>query len=73
MFPIAIPRQAACSCCTATRAPLLRRRLGLGTLNAAVAYTAAKFKLEEHNMNGLIYLVGLIVVVLAILSFFGLR
>ena len=27
----------------------------------------------EENMNGLIYLVGLIVVILAILSFFGLR
>jgi hypothetical protein len=27
----------------------------------------------EARMNGLIYLVGLIVVVLAILSFFGLR
>ncbi|BAM91430.1 hypothetical protein S58_54520 [Bradyrhizobium oligotrophicum S58] len=30
-------------------------------------------KLEETNMDGLIYLVGLIVVVMAILSFFGLR
>jgi predicted membrane channel-forming protein YqfA (hemolysin III family) len=27
----------------------------------------------EETMNGLIYLVGLIVVILAILSFFGLR
>jgi hypothetical protein len=27
----------------------------------------------EDNMHGIIYLVGLIVVVLAILSFFGLR
>jgi hypothetical protein len=27
----------------------------------------------EENMHGIIYLVGLIVVVLAILSFFGLR
>jgi hypothetical protein len=27
----------------------------------------------EENMNGLIYLIGLIVVVLFILSFFGLR
>jgi hypothetical protein len=27
----------------------------------------------EENMHGLIYLVGLIVVILAILSFFGLR
>jgi len=28
---------------------------------------------EEDTMDGLIYLVGLIVVILAILSFFGLR
>jgi hypothetical protein len=29
--------------------------------------------LQEEAMNGLIYLIGLIVVILAILSFFGLR
>ena len=28
---------------------------------------------QERRMNGLIYLIGLIVVILAILSFFGLR
>ena len=28
---------------------------------------------EEALMNGLIYLVGLVVVILAVLSFFGLR
>jgi hypothetical protein len=28
---------------------------------------------QEIKMNGLIYLVGLVVVILAILSFFGLR
>jgi len=28
---------------------------------------------QEANMNGLIYLIGLIVVIMAILSFFGLR
>ena len=27
----------------------------------------------EHSMNGIIYLIGLIVVIMAILSFFGLR
>jgi hypothetical protein len=32
----------------------------------------ARFK-QEWDMNQLIYLVGLIVVILAILSFFGLR
>jgi hypothetical protein len=30
-------------------------------------------QVEEDTMNGLIYLVGLIVVILAVLSFFGLR
>ena len=29
--------------------------------------------MEEKPMNGLIYLIGLIVVIMAILSFFGLR
>ena len=29
--------------------------------------------MEEEAMHGLIYLVGLIVVILAVLSFFGLR
>jgi len=29
--------------------------------------------MEEDTMDGLIYLVGLIVIILAILSFFGLR
>jgi hypothetical protein len=29
--------------------------------------------MEERAMNGLIYLVGLVVVILAVLSFFGLR
>jgi hypothetical protein len=28
---------------------------------------------RERSMNGLIYLVGLVVVILAVLSFFGLR
>jgi hypothetical protein len=29
--------------------------------------------MEEETMDGLIYLVGLIVIILAVLSFFGLR
>jgi hypothetical protein len=29
--------------------------------------------MEEETMNGIIYLVGLVVIVLFILSFFGLR
>jgi hypothetical protein len=34
---------------------------------------SAVCQLRGRSMNGLIYLVGLIVVILAILSFFGLR
>jgi len=57
-----------------SRSPLLFRRDSVrGTLNAAVALYGCEFKLEETNMDGLIYLVGLIVVIMAILSFFGLR
>jgi hypothetical protein len=34
---------------------------------------SARSKLQEDDMHELIYLVGLIVVIMAILSFFGLR
>jgi hypothetical protein len=42
-----------------------------GTLVAACDYKAQQDM--EDSMNGLIYLVGLVVVILAVLSFFGLR
>lgn len=42
----------------------------LGTLMATYDYRSANM---EDSMNGLIYLVGLVVVILAVLSFFGLR
>jgi len=32
-----------------------------------------RIQFKEVDMNGLIYLIGLIVVIMAILSFFGLR
>jgi hypothetical protein len=41
-------------------------------LNAPIRWRAGD-KLEGDPMNGLIYLIGLIVVIMAILSFFGLR
>jgi len=41
-----------------------------GLSRHALIYTECK---REVPMNGVIYLVGLVVVVLAILSFFGLR
>jgi len=41
-----------------------------GLSRRALIYTECK---REVPMNGVIYLVGLVVVVLAILSFFGLR
>jgi hypothetical protein len=43
-----------------------------GTILSKVAYLHAN-KLGRYTMGGLIYLVGLVVVVMAILSFFGLR
>jgi hypothetical protein len=40
--------------------------------SSSSAITAGLF-LEDGTMDGLIYLIGLIVVIMAILSFFGLR
>jgi hypothetical protein len=42
-----------------------------GTIRAMPAYQPSP--MEEETMNGLIYLIGLIVVIMAILSIFGLR
>ncbi|MGJ4929263.1 hypothetical protein ACQR1I_24850 [Bradyrhizobium sp. HKCCYLS2038] len=42
-------------------------------MRVVLAYTATRLEPEEDIMDGLIYLIGLIVVVMAILSFFGLR
>jgi hypothetical protein len=44
-----------------------------GTLPVAANCELAWGGHKEELMNGLIYLVGLIVVILAVLSFFGLR
>jgi hypothetical protein len=50
-----------------------RRRAGKsGTLMSRCDYQVRR-DTEEGSMNGLIYLVGLVVVILAVLSFFGLR
>jgi hypothetical protein len=51
-------------------APTLRRR---GTLKPLPALSRNNPALEASIMDGIIYLVGLIVIVMAILSFFGLR
>jgi hypothetical protein len=47
-------------------------RIPLGTFVSRSAYRATG-RMEEDTMDGLIYLVGLIVVIMAILSLFGLR
>jgi hypothetical protein len=57
----------------AASARSLLRHHSIGTLRAVAAYTAAHMILEEDTMNGLIYIIGLIVVIAAVLSFFGLR
>jgi hypothetical protein len=49
-----------------------RGTAGAGTFAFGCDYLVAG-TLEEGVMNGLIYLVGLIVVIMAILSLFGLR
>jgi hypothetical protein len=56
------------------RQPPRRSRSGtsLQSLQSGVSHESAA-KLEEETMNGLIYLIGLIVVILFILSFLGLR
>jgi hypothetical protein len=54
-------------------------RIPLGTFVSHSAYRAtgrmerATGRMEEDTMDGLIYLIGLIVVIMAILSLFGLR
>jgi len=60
---------ASPSCC----APSVRRGTAdIRNLRIRVGLSAHKHQ-EEGDMNGLIYLVGLIVVIMAILSLFGLR
>jgi predicted membrane channel-forming protein YqfA (hemolysin III family) len=46
---------------------------GLGTFVHSRRLTGTAYMEEEETMDGLIYLIGLIVVIMAILSFFGLR
>jgi predicted membrane channel-forming protein YqfA (hemolysin III family) len=43
-----------------------------GTFVSRLAYPVTA-DVEEETMDGLIYLIGLIVIIMAILSFFGLR
>jgi hypothetical protein len=52
-----------------------RQPVPAGTFLATTTYQAGLHIacMEEDTMDGLIYLVGLIVIILAILSFFGLR
>jgi small-conductance mechanosensitive channel len=45
----------------------------MGTLNIAMSYNVTRTQAYEALMNGLIYLIGLIVVIMAILSFLGLH
>jgi hypothetical protein len=50
-----------------------QERITAGTFPMFRNYHERRREPEEDVMNGLIYLVGLIVVILAVLSFFGLR
>jgi len=60
------PTSVRC-CLQENRTAQLRR----GTITAVFRYFRDLW--QEAAMNGIIYLIGLIVVILAILSFFGLR
>jgi hypothetical protein len=57
------------------RSAASRQPVPAGTFLATTTYQAGLHIacMEEDTMDGLIYLVGLIVIILAILSFFGLR
>ena len=52
---------------------LERWHLSETALERALAFPSARMPGEDMAMNGVIYLVGLIVIILAILSFLGLR
>ena len=51
----------------------MRHRMRIGNITAAAVFPWRAVKPWEEIVNGLIYLIGLIVVILFILSFFGLR
>ena len=51
----------------------MRQPYDSGTFSLCGRLGSGRSDLTEAPMNGLIYLIGLIVVILAILSFFGLR
>jgi|EndMetStandDraft_8_1072994.scaffolds.fasta_scaffold48301_2 hypothetical protein len=55
------------------RCVMVRRPHDSGTFSTWRGWVAEGTNLTEAHMHGLIYLIGLIVVILAILSFFGLR
>jgi len=51
----------------------LAQPAGISTVTDVLQPPAISFPLENNQMNGVIYIVGLIVVVMFILSFLGLR
>jgi hypothetical protein len=81
-MPAHLPKHHAAQASTKRRAPPCARssfvpRFQIGfrkelSLPTAIIWPTGQPELEAE-MNGLIYLVGLIVVILAVLSFFGLR
>jgi hypothetical protein len=75
-----IPDRLRCCCHDlSTPAPLKAKCRPFGTFLAAVGFAECRTQrcsrspLEEASMHGLIYLIGLIVVIMFILSFLGLR
>ena len=58
------------NCCNKSRATL--PRAGRGSAHARTRESAISSK-RANPMNGIIYIIGLVVVVVAVLSFFGFR
>ena len=50
-----------------------RNRTSQAELSGAVRLILAQLTTRENTMHGIIYIVGLIVVIMAVLSLFGLR
>ena len=64
---------ASCRECSARRPKIVYRQISFGFSAAGFVPEPKARVLEEMLMNSIIYLVGLVVIVMAILSFIGLR
>jgi hypothetical protein len=69
-----LTRQRLCSVCRSSeRRDNEDSTIGFGTYHHSSRYFCSVTSLKVMMMNGLIYLIGLVVVIMFILSFLGLR